>query len=53
VILSPDGTRLGQPRGYNLSVEGFVEWLQEGLAAYAESKKPAALPLSSQFGELQ
>lgn len=34
ILQSPDGRRLAAPRGYDLSVEGFVEFLRSGLAAY-------------------
>ena len=31
ILLSPDGTQLTPPRGYDLSVEGFLAFLQKGL----------------------
>ena len=34
VLLSPDGEMLVPVRGYDLSVEGFVDFLQSGLDAY-------------------
>ena len=34
VLLSPDGEILAPVRGYDLSVEGFIEFLKGGLAAY-------------------
>lgn len=34
IILDADGNRLSSPRGYNLSVDEFVSWLQTGLEAY-------------------
>ena len=34
ILQAPDGRRLGGPRGYDLSVEGFVDFLRAGSAAY-------------------
>ncbi len=34
VLLSPDGEMLVPVRGYDLSIDGFVEFLQSGLDAY-------------------
>ena len=34
ILLSPDGEMLVPVRGYDLSVEGFVNFLQSGLEAY-------------------
>ncbi len=34
ILQAPDGRRLGGPRGYDLSVEGFVGFLRDGLDAY-------------------
>jgi len=34
VLLSPDGEMLVPVRGYDLSIDGFVEYLQSGLDAY-------------------
>ena len=34
VLLSPDGKLLVPVRGYDLSVEGFITFLQSGLEAY-------------------
>lgn len=34
ILQGRDGRLLAPPRGYDLSVEGFVEFLREGLAAY-------------------
>ena len=34
VLLSPDGELLAPVRGYDLSVEGFIAFLQSGLEAY-------------------
>ena len=34
VLLSPDGEMLVPVRGYNLSIDGFVNFLQSGLDAY-------------------
>ncbi len=31
ILLSPDGEQLAPPRGYDLSVEGFIAFLQKGL----------------------
>ena len=31
ILLSPDGTPLTQPRGYNLSIDGFLEFLRSVL----------------------
>ena len=36
VLLSPEGDLLAPVRGYDLSVDGFVEFLKGGLAAYTE-----------------
>lgn len=36
VLQGADGRPLVAPRGYDLSVEGFVEFLQSGLAAYKQ-----------------
>ena len=33
VLLSPEGEQLVPVRGYDLSVEGFIEFLQSGLNA--------------------
>lgn len=38
VLLSPDGKMLAPPRAYDLSVEGFINFLESGLEAY-EAKK--------------
>ncbi len=38
VLQGADGQPLVAPRGYDLSVEGFVEFLQSGLAAYKQQK---------------
>lgn len=34
ILQAPDGRLLGGPRGYDLSVEGFVDFLRAGLKAY-------------------
>ncbi len=34
VLQGKDGKILGEPRGYDLSVEGFVEFLKKGVAEY-------------------
>ena len=34
VLLSPDGEMLVPVRGYDLSIDGFIEFLQSGLDAY-------------------
>ena len=34
VLQGKDGEVLGEPRGYDLSVEGFVEFLRNGVEAY-------------------
>ena len=34
ILQGRDGRLLAPPRGYDLSVEGFIEFLREGLAAY-------------------
>ena len=34
VLQGKDGEVLGEPRGYDLSVEGFVEFLRKGVEAY-------------------
>ena len=36
VLLSPDGEMLVPVRGYDLSVDGFVDFLQSGLDAYSK-----------------
>ena len=36
VLQGRDGRQLVPPRGYDLSVEGFVEFLRSGLKAYRE-----------------
>ena len=38
VLQGADGKPLVEPRGYNLDVEAFVEFLQNGVKAYNESK---------------
>ena len=38
VLQGADGRPLVAPRGYDLSVEGFVEFLQSGLAAYKQQQ---------------
>ena len=38
ILLSPDGRQLAPARGYDLNVEGFVEFLQGGIEAYSSSK---------------
>ena len=38
VLQGADGRPLVAPRGYDLSVEGFVEFLQSGLTAYKQQK---------------
>ena len=38
VLQGADGRPLVAPRGYDLSVEGFAEFLQSGLAAYKQQK---------------
>lgn len=38
VLQGADGRPLVAPRGYDLSVEGFIEFLQSGLAAYKQQK---------------
>jgi thiol:disulfide interchange protein DsbD len=35
VLLSPDGEMLVPVRGYDLSIDGFIDFLQSGLEAYA------------------
>lgn len=37
ILLSPDGKMLAPVRGYDLSVDGFVEFLRSGLDAYRHS----------------
>ena len=34
IILSPEGEQLTAPRGYNLSVDGFVGFLEGGLEKF-------------------
>ena len=34
VLLAPDGTQLLPVRGYDLSIEGFVKFLNDGLEAF-------------------
>ena len=36
VLLSPEGELLAPVRGYDLSVEGFIEFLKGGLASYTK-----------------
>ena len=36
VLLSPDGELLAPVRGYDLSVEGFADFLKSGLEAYSK-----------------
>ena len=36
VLLSPDGAQLMPIRGYNLDVDGFIEFLKSGLAKVAK-----------------
>ncbi len=36
ILQAPDGTLLGGPRGYDLSVGGFVDFLEAGLEAYRQ-----------------
>ena len=38
ILVAPDGTQLAPARGYDLSVEGFVEFLNKGLETYVGSK---------------
>ena len=38
VLQGADGKPLVEPRGYNLDVEGFVDFLQRGVKAYGENK---------------
>ena len=38
ILIAPDGTQLAPARGYDLSVEGFVEFLQSGLKAYKSAE---------------
>lgn len=38
ILITPDGEPLVPARGYDLSVDGFVEFLQSGLKAYAKQK---------------
>ena len=38
VLQGADGKPLIEPRGYNLDVEGFVDFLQRGVKAYGENK---------------
>ena len=35
VLLDSEGRQLSDVRGYDLSVEGFVDFLQKGLEEYA------------------
>ena len=39
VLLSPDGEMLAPARAYDLSVEGFINFLNKGLEAYAEKQQ--------------
>ena len=39
ILLSPEGEMLVPVRGYDLSVEGFVDFLQSGLDAYDKQKQ--------------
>ncbi|MFR9523935.1 MAG: cytochrome c biogenesis protein CcdA [Rikenellaceae bacterium] len=38
IIQDSDGTQLNAPRGYNLDTEQFVQFLQEGIAAFEKNK---------------
>ncbi len=38
VLITADGEQLAPTRGYDLSVEGFVEFLEGGVAAFEKSK---------------
>ena len=38
VLQGADGKPLVEPRGYNLDVEGFIDFLQRGVKAYGENK---------------
>ena len=38
VLMSPDGEVLVDPRAYDLDVDGFVKFLESGLAAYEISR---------------
>lgn len=38
IIQDNDGTQLNAPRGYNLDTEQFVQFLQEGIAAFEKNK---------------
>ena len=31
ILLSPDGRQIGEPRGYNLDIDGFIEFLKQAL----------------------
>ena len=35
----PDGEALLPPRGYDLDVEGFIDFLEQGVAAFEARKK--------------
>jgi len=34
VLEDNNGRQLVEPRGYNLDVESFIQWLEEGVKAY-------------------
>ena len=38
VLQGKDGEILGNPRGYDLSVDGFVKFLRDGVQEYKKSK---------------
>ena len=38
ILIAPDGRQLVPTRGYDLSIEGFVQFLQSGLEAYDKLK---------------
>lgn len=31
ILLGPDGRQIGEPRGYNLNIDGFIEFLKQAL----------------------
>ena len=31
ILLGPDGRQIGEPRGYNLDIDGFIEFLKQAL----------------------
>jgi len=39
VLEDNNGRQLVEPRGYNLDVESFIQWLEEGVKAYKTNEQ--------------